>query len=115
MVDLVYVGFVIAGASTLVIEAYRNFNAASARHPFELHPILKDVEVKNLCTTGEIIVGFAFYAALYIIAYAVLLTSAEVYGLLLKANSAFGEIGPTSSEPITGGSDIASLLSSSED
>jgi hypothetical protein len=115
MKDLVYVGFVVAGAVTLVIEAYRNFNAPGARHPFELHPILKEVEVKNLCTTGEIIVGFAFYAALYLIAFAILLTSAEVYGLLLKASSAFGEIGPANTGSNAGDSDIAGLLGASED
>lgn len=95
MSDLIYVGLVVAGAMTLVIEAYRNFNAPNARHPFELHPILKDVEVRNLCTTGEIVAGFAFYAALYLIAYSVVLSSAEVYGLLSQANSALGEIGAT--------------------
>jgi hypothetical protein len=115
MDDLVYVGFVVAGAVTLVIEAYRNFNAPGARHPFELHPILKEVEVKNLCTTGEIIVGFAFYAALYLIAFAILLTSAEVYGLLLKASSAFGEIGPANTGSDAGGADIAGLLNAPED
>lgn len=95
MSDLIYVGFVVAGAITLVIEAYRNFNAPNARHPFELHPILKDVEVRNLCTTGEIVAGFAFYSAFYLIAYSVVLSSAEVYGLLSQANSALGEIGAT--------------------
>ncbi|WP_105381803.1 hypothetical protein [Neorhizobium alkalisoli] len=95
MYDLVYWGFVTAGAVTLVIEAYRNFNSPSARHPFVLHPILKDVEVRNLCTTGEIIAGFAFYAVIYLIAYVVVLSSAEVYGLLMQANNALDQIGAT--------------------
>ncbi|MGI2033430.1 hypothetical protein ACRQ1B_13650 [Rhizobium panacihumi] len=93
MNDLVYVGFVLAGAMTLVIEAYRNFNAPNARHPFELHPILKEVEVRNLCTMGEVVGGFIFYALLYLVAYGVVLSSAEVYGLLAQAYSATGEIG----------------------
>lgn len=92
---LVYYGFVVAGAATLVVEAYRNFNSISARHPFELHPILKEVEVRNLCTSGEVIFGFACYVALYLIAYAVLLTSAEVYGLLVRAQSAALTVGAT--------------------
>ncbi|MCA1494602.1 hypothetical protein I6F11_27350 [Ensifer sp. NBAIM29] len=98
MSDLVYAGLVLAGATTLLIEAYRNFNATSARHPFELHPVLKEVEVRNLCTTGEIVVGFAFYAFLYLVAYAVLLTSAEIYGLLVQAHNALGEIGATDTD-----------------
>ncbi|MGO6969107.1 hypothetical protein [Rhizobium leguminosarum] len=98
MSDLFYIGLVVAGAVTLIIEAYRNFNSTTARHPFELHPILKEVEVRNLCTTGEIIVGLAFYAFLYLVAYAVLLSSAEVYGLLAQANNALGEIGATDTE-----------------
>lgn len=93
MSDLIYVGFLLAGAITLVIEAYRNFNAPNARHPFELHPILKEVEVRNLCTTGEVIGGFVFYALLYLLAYGVVLSSAEVYGLLAQASDALGEIG----------------------
>lgn len=95
MDTLVYFGFVVAGAATLVVEAYRNFNSVSARHPFELHPILREVEVRNLCTSGEVIFGFACYVAFYLIAYAVLLTSAEVYGLLLRAQSAALTVGAT--------------------
>lgn len=67
MSTLLYAGFVAAGAVTLVIKAYRNFNSTSARHPLDLHPILKEVEVRNLRTTGEIIVGFSFYALLYLV------------------------------------------------
>jgi hypothetical protein len=111
MSTLLYAGFVAAGAVTLVIEAYRNFNSTSARHPFDLHPILKEVEVRNLCTTGEIIVGFSFYAFLYLIAYAVLLTSAKVYGLLARANSALGEIGATDTMVGAGDPAIAEVLS----
>jgi hypothetical protein len=95
MDQFVYYGFVIAGAATLVVEAYRNFNSVSARHPFELHPILKEVEVRNLCTSGEVIFGFACYVVFYLITYAVLLTSAEVYGLLLRAQSAALTVGAT--------------------
>ncbi|WFU04249.1 hypothetical protein QA648_26015 (plasmid) [Rhizobium sp. CB3171] len=95
MNDLIYAGAIAAGAVTLLIEAFRNFNSQTGDHPFSLHPILKEVEVRNLCTTGEIIAGFTFYAALYLIVYAVVLGSAEVYDLLLSASKARSEIGAT--------------------
>ncbi|MDL2401963.1 hypothetical protein [Rhizobium mayense] len=95
MNDLIYAGAIVAGAVTLLIEAFRNFNSQTGDHPFSLHPILKEVEVRSLCTTGEIIAGFTFYAALYLIVYAVVLGSAEVYGLLLSASKARSEIGAT--------------------
>ncbi|MGY5811124.1 hypothetical protein ACXHXG_25915 [Rhizobium sp. LEGMi198b] len=95
MNDLIYAGAIAAGAVTLLIEAFRNFNSQTGDHPFSLHPILKEVEVRNLCTTGEIIAGFTFYAGLYLIVYAVVLGSAEVYDLLLSASKARSEIGAT--------------------
>ncbi|MBP1850209.1 hypothetical protein [Rhizobium halophytocola] len=98
MDDLLYVGFILAGAATLVIEAYRNFNSVSARHPFELHPILKGVEVRNLCTSGEILFGFIWYAFFYLIAYAVILSSAEVYALVSNASTATKTIGAAGAE-----------------
>lgn len=73
MNDLIYVGAVLVGAGTLLVEAFRNFNSQTGQHPFELHPILKEVEIRNLCTTGEIIAGFVFYAIFYLIAYAIVL------------------------------------------
>jgi len=115
MSGLFYTGLVVAGAVTLVIEAYRNFNSTTARHPFELHPILKEVEVRNLCTTGEIVVGFAFYAFLYLVAYAVLLSSAEVYALLAQANSALGQIGATDTEVGLTDPAVGDLISLSSD
>ncbi|PWW01988.1 hypothetical protein DFR52_102653 [Hoeflea marina] len=95
MNGLIYAGFIAAGAVMLLIEAFRNFNSQTGHHPFELHPILKDVEVRNLCTTGETIAGFAFYAALYLIVYSVVLGSAEIYELVLDASNARTEVGAT--------------------
>ena len=98
MNDLIYVGAVLVGAGTLLVEAFRNFNSQTGQHPFELHPILKEVEIRNLCTTGEIIAGFVFYAIFYLIAYAIVLGSAEVFQLLLSASNARSEIGATDND-----------------
>ncbi|SHG86292.1 hypothetical protein SAMN02745157_4960 [Kaistia soli DSM 19436] len=95
MNDLIYIGSVLVGATTLLIEAFRNFNSQTGNHPFSLHPILRDVEVRNLCTTGEVIAGFAFYSAMYLIVYTVVLGSAEIYQLLVSASNARNEIGAT--------------------
>jgi hypothetical protein len=95
MTDLIYVGAVLVGAVTLLIEAFRNFNSQTDHHPFSLHPILKNVEARSLCTNGEVVAGFAFYALFYLIVYAVVLGSAEVYQLLQNANSARNEVGAT--------------------
>ncbi|HWJ74453.1 MAG TPA: hypothetical protein VNX29_14940 [Kaistia sp.] len=95
MNELIYIGAVLVGATTLLIEAFRNFNSQTGNHPFSLHPILRDVEVRNLCTTGEVIAGFAFYSAMYLIVYTVVLGSAEIYQLLVSASNARNEIGAT--------------------
>ena len=106
MNNMIYVGFVLAGAFTLIIEAYRNFNSTSARHPFDLHPILKAIEVRHLCTNGELIFGFTCYVAFYIIAYFVILSSAELYGLLLKFQNASIEIGASDTQIDIGGANL---------
>jgi len=93
MNDLIYAGVVIVGAITLLIEAFRNFNLHSGHHPFELHPILKDIEVRNLCTPSEAVTGFAFYAFSYLAIYGVILGSAEVYELIASAKLVKSEIG----------------------
>lgn len=93
MDNLIYAGFVLAGALTLLIEAYRNFNAPGAAHPFALHPILKTVEIRNLTTPSEAMVGFAIYAACYLVVYAVVLGSAEILQLVLDATRTEGEVG----------------------
>jgi hypothetical protein len=93
MDSLIYAGFVLAGALTLVIEAYRNFNAPGAAHPFALHPILRTVEIRNLTTPAEGMVGFAIYAACYLVVYAVVLGSAEILQLVLSATGRQNEVG----------------------
>jgi hypothetical protein len=93
MDSLIYAGFVFAGALTLLIEAYRNFNAPGAAHPFALHPILKTVEIRNLTTPSEAMVGFAIYATCYLVVYAVVLGSAEILQLVLDATRTEGEVG----------------------
>lgn len=112
MNDLIYVGAVLVGAGTLLVEAFRNFNSQTGDHPFSLHPILKEVEVRNLCTTGEVIAGFAFYAALYLIVYTVVLGSAQVYELLVSASKARSEIGATDNVLLPGSDPL--LLTSTD-
>jgi hypothetical protein len=110
--DLFYIGAVIVGAVTLLVEAYRNFNTQTGHHPFILHPILKIVDAKSLCTTGEHLAGFAFYAAFYLIVYAIVLGSAEVFQLLVSASNVRSEVGATDNIGLTS-SDPALLSSTS--
>ena len=77
--DIAYWAVVVLGAVTLVIEAYRQFSVSVDIHPHDRYPILKDVDLDALCTTGELIRGFLMYVSLYIGAYATILTSAEVF------------------------------------
>ncbi|NIY76885.1 hypothetical protein HED22_14625 [Thalassospira sp. HF15] len=98
--QLLYWLIVGAGAFTLLVEAYRSFNSPNGRHPFELHPILQQVEARTLCTNGEIIAGFLCYATMYLVLYAAILGSAEVYTLVSLAAGAQTTVGaiPTPEE-----------------
>jgi len=98
--DFLYWLVVLAGAVTLLIEAFRNFNSQADESPFALHPILRDIEVKNLCTPGEAVAGFFFYAFFYLLIYGVILSSTEIYELIQRANLASSEIGATGAVPL---------------
>ncbi|SLN17190.1 hypothetical protein ROA7450_00529 [Roseovarius albus] len=95
MNTLIYVGFVIAGAVTLLIEAYRNYNSSLTSVPFKEHPILQNVEVAKLCTPREKNIGFVFYSLLYLVTYILVLSSTEIYELVTQAAASSSEIGPT--------------------
>jgi len=95
--QLIYWLVVGAGAFTLLVEAFRSFNAPNGKHPFELHPILQQVEARNLCTNGEIISGFVFYAGMYLVLYAAILGSVEVYTLVSHATGVKTTVGAVSS------------------
>jgi hypothetical protein len=95
MNTLIYSGVVIAGAITLLIEAHRNFNTSLTTIPFKEHTILKDMKVAQLCTSREKNFGFMFYSLLYLVTYAIILSSTEVYELVSQAARSNAEIGPT--------------------
>ena len=95
MNSLIYAGVVLAGAVTLLIEAYRNYNSSLTSIPFKEHPILQNVEVAKLCTPREKNIGFMFYSLLYLVSYIVILSSTEVYELVSQAAQANSEVGPT--------------------
>ena len=99
MSDLLYWFVVCCGAVTLLIEAFRNFNAQADDSPFALHPILRDIEVRNLCTPGEAAAGFFFYASFYLAVYGVVLGSTTIYELIQQADLASSEIGATGALP----------------
>ena len=95
MNSLIYAGVVVAGAITLLIEAYRNFNSSLTTIPFKEHPILKDMEVAQLCTSREKNIGFLFYSLLYLVTYVIILSSTEIYEIVSQAAKSNAEIGPT--------------------
>ncbi|WP_299370681.1 hypothetical protein [uncultured Tateyamaria sp.] len=95
MNSLIFAGVVIAGAITLMIEAYRNYNSSLTSIPFKEHPILQNVEVAKLCTPREKNIGFLFYSLLYLVTYVVVLSSTEIYELVAQAAASNSEIGPT--------------------
>lgn len=94
MDSLIYAGVVLAGAITLLIEAYRNFNGSLSSVPFREHPILQHVEVEKLCTRRERNIGFMFYSLLYLVTYTVVLSSTSVMNLLIRASENNEQIGP---------------------
>ncbi|WP_299295667.1 hypothetical protein [uncultured Tateyamaria sp.] len=109
MNSLIFAGVVIAGAVTLMIEAYRNYNSSLTSIPFKEHPILQNVEVAKLCTPREKNIGFLFYSLLYLVTYVVVLSSTEIYELVAQAAASNSEIGPTD-DIIGAGQDPLNLL-----
>ena len=95
MNSLIYAGVVLAGAITLLIEAYRNYNSSLTSIPFREHPILQNVEVAKLCTPREKNIGFLFYSLLYLVTYVIVLSSTEIYELVTQAAASNAQIGPT--------------------
>lgn len=95
MNSLIYSGVIIAGAATLLIEAYRNYNSSLTSIPFREHPILQNVEVAKLCTPREKNIGFVFYSLLYLVTYVIVLSSTEIYEIVSQAAASSSEIGPS--------------------
>ena len=50
MSDWIYVGAILFGAFSLLIEADRNYRTTLGNSPFPYHAILENVELENLCT-----------------------------------------------------------------
>lgn len=82
------------GAATLLIEANRSYNASLSSTQFSEHPILRDMKIADLCTRREKNSGFIFYSFLYLITYALILSSAEIYELVRRAEATGLEVGP---------------------
>ncbi|WP_171177184.1 hypothetical protein [Ruegeria sp. HKCCD8929] len=93
MVDWIYVGAILFGAFSLLIEADRNYRTSLDNHPFPYHAILEKVELENLCTPREWLLGFLFYSLLYLLAYALILSSTELFLLVRSANLAELQVG----------------------
>lgn len=93
MIDWIYVGAVIFGAISLLIEADRNYRTSLSNHPFPYHAILEKVELENLCTPREWLSGFLFYSLLYLLAYVLILSSTELFLLVRNANLAELQVG----------------------
>ncbi len=93
MNDWIYAGAVFLGAISLLIEADRNYRSAIGNTPFPYHAIIAKVELEKLCTPREWMLGFFFYSLLYLLAYAIILSSTELYLLVRSANLADLEVG----------------------
>lgn len=94
MSTLIYAGVVIAGAVTLIIDAYKNYEQSLNTIPFREYKILENVQVSKLCSRRERNIGFVFYSLLYLVTYAVVLSSAELYTLLQSVAQSNAQIGP---------------------
>lgn len=90
--ELAYWVVVATGAVTLVVEAYRQYATPVEIHAHHRYPILKEVDLESLCTKGELVRGFLMYASLYMGAYAIILSSTEVYSVVRGA-SGEGSVG----------------------
>lgn len=95
MNNLIYAGVVLFGAITLVIEARRNYSVSAKHHPFAFYGILEHLEARHLCSPREWNFGFYVYSLLYLISYAVLLSSTELVELIYRSNAAANLVGAT--------------------
>lgn len=102
MSDLIYAGAAVFGGITLLIEANRSFNSPVGKNSFGLSPILQDVAANDLCTSTESRVGFAFYAAFYLLAYVLILGSSELLELLISASAARAQVGAIDGDLLAG-------------
>jgi len=100
MNNLIYSGFVLFGAFTLIIEARRNYSVSAKHHPFAFYKILERLEAQHLCSPREWNFGFYVYSSLYLITYALLLSSTELFELIYNYNSAANLIGATNSSNV---------------
>ncbi|MDU9003447.1 hypothetical protein [Sedimentitalea todarodis] len=95
MNNLIYAGVILFGAITLVIEARRNYSVSAKHHPFAFYGILEHLEARHLCSPREWNFGFYVYSLLYLISYAVLLSSTELVELIYKSSAAANLVGAT--------------------
>ncbi|MEH6452862.1 MAG: hypothetical protein V7782_07450 [Psychromonas sp.] len=95
MNNLIYAGVVIFGGVTLVIEARRNYSVSAKHHPFAYYGILKHLEAQHLCSPRDWNFGFYVYSLLYLITYAVLLSSTELIELIYTYNTSANLVGAT--------------------
>ncbi|WP_424986156.1 hypothetical protein [Microbulbifer sp. S227A] len=95
MNNLIYAGVVLFGAITLVIEARRNYSVSAKHHPFAFYGILEHLEARHLCSPREWNFGFYVYSLLYLISYAILLSSTELIELIYNSKAAANLVGAT--------------------
>lgn len=95
MENLFYAGVVAFGAFTLVIEARRNYNVSARHHPFDHYSILKSLQARNLCSPRDWEYGLYVYSLLYLITYAILLSSSELAELIYTSKAAEKLVGAT--------------------
>ncbi|WP_170317845.1 hypothetical protein [Paroceanicella profunda] len=84
--DFAYWVVIGAGGLTLILEAFRQFSNPLTLYVHDRYPILQGVQFDSLCTRAELLRGLFFYVLIYLAIYAVLLSSAELYGLLQAAD-----------------------------
>lgn len=95
MNNLIYAGVILFGAITLVIEARRNYSVSAKHHPFAFYGILEHLEARHLCSPREWNFGFYVYSLLYLVSYAILLSSTELIELIYYSNAAANLVGAT--------------------
>ncbi len=95
MNSFIYAGVILFGAVTLVIEARRNYSVSAKHHPFAFYGILEHLEARHLCSPREWNFGFYVYSLLYLISYAILLTSTELIELIYSSKAAANLVGAT--------------------
>ena len=95
MNTLIYASAVAFGAIALLLEARRNYNESLRTTPYSRYPIRDDAQVSDLCNKRDGFIGFVIYAGLYLLAYAIILSSTVLLDLIRSSKIALGEAGAT--------------------